>query len=487
MRRLQGYIWLVLLLLCSCSQQEKMQALMEQNLEDDRQEIVFQTDSIALQLIDYFTQHGTARDQMRAYYLLGRAYDCKNNPVLALRFYHEAIDKADTTAANTDYETLSRAYAHSSKLFEGCFDKRPSLALKYAKKALRYAKQADSEPMERICRCLVGNAFCGLGEWDSLRVYYPEFYNRLFRWWEKQPADSFWYSNTFKPSTPITSNKWEEVKVWYYIPATSIPEEAKKSNHYSVGGGFSHALEKPTDEDSILALSNILSYVDMRLHAQASTNRHNTYLIIILLLLTLLLLAGYLLYRMKRDKARRLIQELNTQYNIDLANYQLIMSEMETLRQKSNLSEQQMAEKQRQLDELQEKLKGQQDDKQHPSVWNVSDNILTSAFLKTLHKKASIGRKADRSDIHQLKAFAHDVVPSFMSALSALDATLDDDNLVVCILTKFRFLPSELAVLLDKSPQVITNRKARLLKRLFKKEGGTRHFDQQIHTLGANV
>lgn len=69
-----------------------------------------------------FYKHGTANEQMRGYYLLGRAYDCKRNPVLALRFYQEAIEKADTSASDIDYVTLSRAYAHSSKLFNGNFD-----------------------------------------------------------------------------------------------------------------------------------------------------------------------------------------------------------------------------------------------------------------------------------------------------------------------------------------------------------------------------
>ena len=64
-----------------------MKALMEQTLREDQQELVFRSDSTALLLVDYFTQHGTANDQMRAYYLLGRSYDCKHNPVLALRFF----------------------------------------------------------------------------------------------------------------------------------------------------------------------------------------------------------------------------------------------------------------------------------------------------------------------------------------------------------------------------------------------------------------
>lgn len=86
MRLLSGCVCLLLLLLSSCSKKKEMKALMEQTLQEDQQEVVFRSDSTALLLIDYFIQHGTANEQMRAYYLLGRAY------------------------------------AHSSKLFNGNFD-----------------------------------------------------------------------------------------------------------------------------------------------------------------------------------------------------------------------------------------------------------------------------------------------------------------------------------------------------------------------------
>lgn len=475
------------ILLCSCSQKKEMNSLMEKMLMEDHQEVIFQSDSIPLRLIDYYTQHGTANDQMRAYYLLGRVYDCKNNPILALRFYHEAIAKADTTATDIDYVTLSRAYAHSAKLFIGKFDKRPTLAIEDAKKALHYANISENDHMINISRSMLGRAFFTNGDWDSIKIYNPIFYNSMFRWWKGRNPDYLIQYKTFIPMLGKSGNKQDNVEVLYEIPKDSIPEVFRKSGGYVGGGGTIHAIEKPTDRDSLMSLSNIFSYVDMRLQSQARINRLNTWLIIALAILLLLLIGGYMFYRFRRERAKEAIKALNTQYSLDLAKYQALQAEMKSLLLSSKDKDSLIREKQQQIDSMQQRITSLQEDKTLPSAWLLSEELLADEVLRNLHKKASIGKKANHHDLKDLKALAHQQDPVFMSALSALDSTLDIDNLFICILTRFRFLPSELSILLDKSPQSITNRKSRLLKRLFKTEGGAKQFDHQINLLGQQV
>ncbi len=486
-----NYIYIIVsisLLLCSCSQKEEMNSLMEKMLLEDHQETIFLSDSVPLRLIDYYTQHGTANDQMRAYYLLGRVYDCKNNPILALRFYHEAIAKADTTSADIDYVTLSRAYAHSAKLFIGKFDKRPTLAIEDAKKALNYANISENDHMINISRSMLGRAYFTNGDWDSTKLYNPILYNSLFRWWEGRNADYLIKYKTFMPMLDKSGNKQDKVEVFYEIPKDSIPEEFRKSGRgYIGGGGTIHAVEKPSDRDSIMGLSNIFSYVDMRLQSQARINRLNIWLVIALAILLLFFIGGYMLYRFRRERTKEAIKALNTQYSLDLAKYQSLQSEMKSLLLSSKDKDGLIREKQQQIDSMQQRIKSLQEDKALPSAWHLSDELLADVVLSNLHKKASIGKKAGTNDLKDLKALAHQQDPAFMSALSALDSTLDIDNLFICILTRFRFLPSELSILLDKSPQSITNRKSRLLKRLFKTGGGAKQFNHQINLLGQQV
>ena len=480
MRLLSGCVCLLLLLLSSCSKKAEMKALMEQTLREDQQELVFRSDSTALLLVDYFTQHGTANDQMRAYYLLGRSYDCKHNPVLALRFYQEAIEKADTTASDIDYVTLSRAHAHSSKLFDGNFDRRPTLAVEEGRKALCYAQLSGNEHMQKICRSLLGRAFFSLGLWDSVRVYDLAFYKRLFQWWKKQQPDYLTQYHSFLPLSSRMSKNNQEVYVGYEIPLDSIPPVIRAKGGYITGGGAYHAKEKASDRDSIMNLSNISSFVDMRLQSQANSNRLNNYLVLTTVILLLALMGAYLYYRLKSEKDRQAIKTLNMQYSLDLAKYHALQSEMQLLMAKTKDKDENIKKRQHQIKELQQKLTCQQGDRAHPSLWHLSDKVLSNEIIGNLHRKASIGQKADRSDISNLKALAFQTDSVFLRTLSECDPTLQTDNMLICILTRFRFLPSELAVLLDKSPQVITNRKTRLLKRLFKKNGGARQFDKQI-------
>ena len=68
-------------------------------------------------LADYFDRHGTANERMLAHYLLGRTYYDTHEAPMALHCYQEAIDCADTTAANCDFALLSRVNGQAADIF----------------------------------------------------------------------------------------------------------------------------------------------------------------------------------------------------------------------------------------------------------------------------------------------------------------------------------------------------------------------------------
>jgi hypothetical protein len=78
---------------------------------------VFKSDGTAKVLADYYDRKGTPNEKMKAYYLLGRAYmDMKEWPA-ALQSMLEAASKADTTARDCDYYTLSRVHGQISDIY----------------------------------------------------------------------------------------------------------------------------------------------------------------------------------------------------------------------------------------------------------------------------------------------------------------------------------------------------------------------------------
>ena len=68
-------------------------------------------------LADYFDRHGTPNEQLRAHYILGRTYADMGETPRAVDCYLDAVAKADTTAADCDYATLSRVYSQMGRLF----------------------------------------------------------------------------------------------------------------------------------------------------------------------------------------------------------------------------------------------------------------------------------------------------------------------------------------------------------------------------------
>ena len=78
---------------------------------------VLTDDSLAQALADWFDRHGTPNEQMEAHYLLGRTHADRGEAPAALAAYHDAIDRADTTAEDCDYGQLCRVYIQMAYLF----------------------------------------------------------------------------------------------------------------------------------------------------------------------------------------------------------------------------------------------------------------------------------------------------------------------------------------------------------------------------------
>ena len=78
---------------------------------------VFTTDTIINEVVDYFQDHGTANERMLAYYLQGRVYSDMGEAPQALQAYYDAIESADTTSSDCDYQTLIPVYGQMSTLF----------------------------------------------------------------------------------------------------------------------------------------------------------------------------------------------------------------------------------------------------------------------------------------------------------------------------------------------------------------------------------
>lgn len=99
------------------SKKERMHYELIKLKAENKADVVFSSDSVITQVADYYKSHGTANEQMLAYYLLGRVYSDMGEAPMALQAYYDAIEKADTLSSDCNYKTLTPVYGQMSQLF----------------------------------------------------------------------------------------------------------------------------------------------------------------------------------------------------------------------------------------------------------------------------------------------------------------------------------------------------------------------------------
>ena len=117
-RRVLGFaIPLLLLTACDPGRRDRMQQELAALQTLNQADSILTDDSLAQTLADWFDRHGTPNEQMEAHYLLGRTHADRGEAPAALAAYHDAIDRADTTAVDCNFRQLSKVYGQMGELF----------------------------------------------------------------------------------------------------------------------------------------------------------------------------------------------------------------------------------------------------------------------------------------------------------------------------------------------------------------------------------
>ena len=110
-------VLLPLILLVACDDGVRQRLQLEELERMNRADSLMTNDSLALDLAEWFDDHGTPNEQMRAYYILGRTYADLGEAPQAIEAYNDAADRADTIDADCDYKTLAKVYAQMSTIY----------------------------------------------------------------------------------------------------------------------------------------------------------------------------------------------------------------------------------------------------------------------------------------------------------------------------------------------------------------------------------
>ena len=111
-----------------------------------------------------------------------------------------------------------------------------------------------------------------------------------------------------------------------------------------------------------------------------------------------------------------------------------------------------------------------QSDNTSPEKWNIEQALLDSHIICHLHQSASRAKMATNTELNDLKEVVSQYLPDFYLTITN-HHHLTDKEVLVCMLSKLRFIPSEMVVLLGLTSQRITNIRSSINAKLFNEKG----------------
>ena len=134
------------------------------------------------------------------------------------------------------------------------------------------------------------------------------------------------------------------------------------------------------------------------------------------------------------------------------------------------------------IEDLQNELKETQKEPETPIDLSLMDTLLSDETVHYFHRLADRGKTPDDESWKDLYDLMNRILPDFLGIVNR-NGLLSERDIRICMLIKLRFIPTEIATLIGESPQTITNRRARLLGKVFGEKGGAKDFDARIQTL----
>ena len=468
-----------------------------------------------------------SNSRMLAHYLLGRCYSDMGEAPAALQEFHNAADAADTTSTHCDLHTLCVIHSQTAYLFyksympEYCLkelDVAKSLSqslgdtltfIRCEEQRIRPFLQMDKPDSVMSVSQRVHSAYIQLGKYDeSVRCMatavflmakqekakevkkFLQKYGSAFRRGNKNQS-GFYY--TLLGKVMISEERYDSALSCF---RTQLQSNTNMAHVFGYKGLY-ETYNKMGLRDSASKYaqlyvdandsSNYFKYQEILQNAQSLYNYERKeriasiqtakakelrlYLLAIIMVAVFLIMLLSILFKVKRERMKRIQTRNNMEYAGLLENYNEAKKDIEILGSLLESNNLLLQRKEQQLSTLQILLAQYQDDDKKPEKWDFDTSILESPILRKIHKQSAKGKHITDEEISDLFEYARNVSSEFMEhlveAANKSGRKLKEEHLLVCLLIKYRFLPSEIASLLDKSYQSITNMKQRLNRRLF--------------------
>lgn len=517
--------------------------------------IDFTTDSVMLQVADYYDQHGTANEQMRAHYLLGCTYRDLNDVPMELQCFQEATEKADTTQKDCDLYTLYAIYGQMADIYHSQF--LPNEELNALKKCEEIAwKDKDTLAALKAYELRI-RPYYFLGNQDSVLSITKNARNQYIKYNKVKEAAQFLApsigvflkrneldsARTYMDTFERESGFWHDgnvisinAKLYYYYKGklSLIDNQTDSARYYfnelqkagwkeAAYEGFVQLYNKTNTTDSLAKYAEL--YVQANDSARASTSteviaqmsamydytlreRKNKDLSIsiaqekfanktmlfyvalvtlILIIIILLFVYGYKEhYRKNKQKLADTITRYNSAVHLLEENEEQKRMLEEKLLSSKGLAEDIVRNYQKEIDTLNDRIQ-----ESNTIIFNLRsrysdvdfeawiDNFVKAEIvfkLQDLLTPHSAGHvyTADDKLWKQIYKHFNENAYSFVTHIRNEKYGLNEIDIKVVMLTVLGFKTNDIALLLDKSNNHITNIKKRIADKVFNEDVSAR-------------
>ena len=521
------------------SQSQKMRYELLRHKAMNKACITFTSDSVMKEVVDYYDHHGSANERMLANYVLGCVYRDMHEAPMALEYYNKATEQADTTAADCDYGTLYRVYSQMGFLFSKQY--LPYQLLDAFGKAEKYAYLAKDTFNAIVNYQNRGSAYYYLGNTDSviainlhaasLFKQIGDDYNAMIAlgcnfgyYLEKQDTikakkafeayfstgyegnleyeDSKAYVLCLKGSYYLFVNKLDSAYAnlslslklckSYSVKATTTKALAQyyaKVNQPAMAMKYALQSSEYNDSDLIEARKTQLQQVqamydysrnqEIAKNAEQKAERSTrmNYMIVLSCLMLFLLLSY--IYRKQIAIKKKKIAVSKRLYEDSLLKLKRLQDERAKLvAENDNKLAQVIMEKENTISKLKAEITHIQE---RYSLSSVSDADLilkdSSIYKKIKFIEVHPKEKMCEEDWKELADTIEEVVPNFIPVLKN---KLNDKDYQICLLVRLGFSTSLVARLLGLSDAAISKSRKTMLKKICRKEGKPKEFDEYI-------
>lgn len=502
----------------------------------------FTTDSIVLEVADYYGSHGSANEIMLANYMVGCAYRDLGDAPSALKYMNIAVDAVGRDDETCDLETLMAIHSQLGGLYQNVAafeselledikaeqiawqigDTLSALRLKWNRACCLYDSHQVSQALAII------DSIDGFVKRNGLRedpmLIYPIKIDaqikcqnsletgRLLHEYEKkvnitpesscdEVIDAAYFQNKghyysmideadsaiqmyqcvqtcVRKSSFLDAERYRLLEASYRGMVNAYSSKHQPDSVVKYAKLYCELCDSVTSSQSseqmfrMQALYNYTKIQEQVFVAERNVSGLRFMILLVVVASAFVSLVMYMVYQKHLRKVKRDQIKMNREYQYLLSDLDRTADELHCCRVKSQ-------EREAEIQKLQSSLDMYQANAVSLEQWRDERNIVGCEIAKHLHTLSVQGLTATEDELERLSVIAESGFPVFFATISNKAYGLSKFEINICVLIRFNFISSEIAVLTSRSSQRITNIKSSINKKIFGKSGAK--------ALGANL